>query len=143
MGIPGPYTVFRTSLAIATWVSLAIGLVVKDVRWMVASGAFGTLWWTADIVVAWVLEPLAQFLGGRFLEGEADSPSVETEHNLENTTRLLEHHIEGNAARHVQIQAALRLADLYRVLDGDEVRSRAVLDLVRSRFPDAEELHHL
>jgi hypothetical protein len=139
MAEPTASSIVRTSLAIATWGSLALSLGLRDVRFLVAGGVFGTLWWIADAVLDYLLIPLSQFIIG-MLEGDVDLPLPETRPTIEDTIRLLEHHIEGNASRNVQIQSAIRLADLYRVADGDVTRSRDVIDRVRARFPDADEL---
>jgi hypothetical protein len=136
---PTPYGIIRMFLGTATWGSVGLAILTRDARWFVASGAFGTIWWTADSIVKWVVDPLGDFVG-RLLRGDIDMPPATSKLTVDDTVRLLESHIEGEATRSVQIQAAMRLSDLYRVVYKDEIRARAVLDRVRSRFPDAAEL---
>ncbi len=135
---PTAHGVIRAFLGIATWGSLALALLTKDLRWFVASGAFGTTWWTLDMLIKWLLAPLGDFFA-RFFRGDLDLPPANIRPTADETVRFLEHHIEQNAGREVQIQAALRLADIYRALYRDGDRARAMLELVKSRFPDAEE----
>jgi len=131
--------IVRAFLSVATLVSGVLGFLSRDLRWFAAAAAFGTMWTVGDVLVAKVLIPLADF-AARLLEGGVDGPPVETRPTVEDTIRLLESHLAGGGPREVQIRAAIRLADLYRAAHHDSARARQVIDLIRERFPDAEEL---
>ena len=133
-----PSAVGRRLLGGATVVTALLGL-GADPRWLAASGAFGLLWWAWDFLWGNVLGPL----GGWFTDMLAGTAEVEEGPDLsaDDTIRLLERHLtDGAAPRHVQIQAALRLAEMYRLNRHDEAKAREVIETVRTRFPDAPEL---
>jgi hypothetical protein len=138
----GPYTspsvVGRRLLATATVVAALLGL-AGDARWFAASGAFGVAWWGWDFIWGSVFGPLGARLTG-MLTGTS---SVESPPDLsvDDTIRLLEHHLAADGVpRHVQIQSALRLAEMYRLSKQDPQRARDVIERIRERWPDAPEL---
>ena len=113
--------------------------VTGDPRWLAASGAFGLAWWAWDALWENVLGPLGGLFTG-MLTGTAD---VQTPPDLtvDDTIRLLEDHLSADAVpRHVQIQSALRLAEIYRLSRHDPARAEEVLAKVRARWPGAPEL---
>jgi len=133
-----PRTVGRRFFAIATIVSALLG-VTGDPHWLAASGAFGVVWWAWDALWENVVGPLGGWFTG-MLTGTAD---VETppDLTLDDTIRLLEDHLSADAVpRHVQIQSALRLAEIYRLNRHDPARAEEVLARVRARWPGAPEL---
>ena len=138
MEIPSAIGIFRATVGGGTWAAIVLGLVTHDKRWFAASALLGAMWFAADSLVARIFDPLMQFLLGWF-QGDEDLP-VELRPTVDDTIRLLEHHIENHAHRHVQIQAALRLADIYRAVYRDQDKAALVLEKVRMRFPDAAEL---
>jgi len=116
----------RRFLATATVVATLLGI-LGDARWFAASGAFGVAWWGWDFLWDSVVGPI----GGWFA---ADL-------SVDDTIRLLEDHLAADAVpRHVQIESALRLAEIYRLSRHDPLRAEAVLARVRARWPDAPEL---
>ncbi len=130
----------RRILATATITAAVLGF-VADGRWFAAAGAFGIAWWAWDVIWANVLGPLGGWFMG-MLTGTYDGATGGSPPglSLDDTIRLLEDHVRSDAVpRHVQIQSALRLAEIYR-LNRQEERSREVLALVRTRWPDAPEL---
>jgi hypothetical protein len=133
------HSVVRVFLGTATWGSLGLGLLTRDVRWFMTAGALGTIWWLADFLWNRIMTPLGGFLA-QAARGEGALPPPGPLLSVEDTVRLLEAHIEGDSSRHVQIQAALRLADLYRAAYHDNVRALEIIERVRTRFPDAKEL---
>jgi len=137
--MPTAFGIFRTTLAGATWGSVLLAFVTHDKRWFAASALFGAMWFIADSLAGKIFAPLAEFVLG-WMRGDQDLP-VELRPTVDDTIRLLEHHIENHADRHVQIQAALRLADIYRAVHRDDEKAAQILEKVRSRFPDARELH--
>ncbi len=132
-----PSAAGRKALAIATVLSLILG--VADPRWFAASAAFGTAWWGWDFLWGNVLGPLGEWFTG-MLTGTAtveEPPDL----SLDDTVRLLESHLAESAVpRHVQIQSALRLAEIYRINRKDPAKAREVVERVRARWPDAPEL---
>ncbi|HTT68886.1 MAG TPA: hypothetical protein VMF70_12745 [Gemmatimonadales bacterium] len=133
-----PSAVGRAMFAVATVVTALLG-VLGDGRWLAASGAFGIAWWAWDFVWESVLGPLGGLATG-VLGGSAaveDPPDL----TLDDTIRLLESHLAADGVpRHVQIQSALRLSEIYRLSRNDPARADAVLQRVRERWPDAPEL---
>ena len=133
-----PGAVGRFMFGVATVLTALLGL-TGDARWFAASGAFGTVWWAWDFLADSVVGPL----GGWFLGLLTGSATVEEppELTLDDTVRLLESHLSADGVtRHVQIQSALRLAEIYRLNRKDPVRAEEVIRLVRERWPDAPEL---
>ena len=135
--------IVRRIFAAATLGFLAIGLLHRaDPRWLIASGVFGTIWLAWDLLVEHLLAPLTDWLSGMLSDGIGvpnDSTVANLRPTLDDTIRLLEGHLERGASRHVDINAALRLAEIYR-LKHDEENARRVIDVARVRYPDAEEL---
>jgi Na+-transporting NADH:ubiquinone oxidoreductase subunit NqrB len=133
-----PSAVGRTFLGAATVLTALLGL-TGDARWFAASGAFGTVWWAWDFLSDSVFGPLGSWLLG-ILTGSAtveEPPDL----TLDDTIRLLEDHLTADGVtRHVQIQAALRLSEIYRLNQKDPVKAKAVIERVRARWPDAPEL---
>ncbi len=133
-----PSGVGRRALGIATILAAILGL-AGDERWFAAAGAFGTAWWAWDFVWGNVLGPLGNWFTG-MLTGTAqveEAPDL----SLDDTVRLLESHLAAEQTpRHVQIQSALRLAEIYRINRNDETKARDVIDRVKARWPDSPEL---
>ena len=133
-----PSVVGRRFLATATIVAALLG-VLGDTRWLAASGAFGIAWWGWDAVWENVFGPI----GGWVTAMLTGTSGVETppDLSLDDTIRLLEDHIAADAVpRHVQIQSALRLAEIYRLNKHDPQRAGEVIARVRARWPDSPEL---
>jgi len=61
---------------------------------------------------------------------------------LDDTIRLLEHHLQPGVARSVVVQSAIRLEEIYRTVQGDSVKARDVIARARLLVPGAEELRH-
>jgi hypothetical protein len=138
---PRPGAVVRSLLGGATVVSLVFGWWLGgDARILALSSALGTVWLAWDLLTDYVIGPVAGFLG-QVLSGQVGvQPSDATRPSLEDTIRLLENHIDHHASRHVQVNAALRLAEIYRTVKHDPERAHQVVERVRARFPDATEL---
>ena len=136
--VTSPSVIGRRFLATATIVAVVLGL-TGDPRWFAASGAFGVAWWAWDAVWENVLGPI----GGWFTAMLTGTYGVEAPPDLtvDDTIRLLEGHLSADAVpRHVQIQSALRLAEIYRLSRQDPERARDVIARVRARWPNAPEL---
>jgi hypothetical protein len=136
-----PWPVVRTTLAIFTAAFVVLGVASGDLRWWAASAATGTAWWVWDLFVAHVLEPLEDWVvhvvSGGFLEGGRDTAGRPT---LDETVAYLERHLANPTSRQVDLNAAIRLAEIYRTVKQDSARAEAVLRTVRERYPDAPEL---
>ena len=133
-----PSTAGRMLLGMGTIAAALLGL-AGDARWFAASGALGIAWWAWD----WLFENVFGPLGSWFTSGLTGTAEVEEppDLSLDDTVRLLEDHLAADGVtRHVQIQSALRLAEIYRLNRHDEAKAQAVIQKVRERFPDAPEL---
>ena len=138
--VPSPAGVGRVAFGAATILTALLGL-AGDHRWLAASGAFGTLWWFWDLFWENVAAPLGSWFQG-LLAGSTGARSAEL--TAADTIRMLEATVRNEkASRHVRIQAALRLAELYRYARRDPESASAVLRLVRDRYPDAPELERV
>lgn len=130
----------RSVFGIATILFAAIGFLIgNDPRWFAASGALGIIWtlwgWGHDHI----LRPLSDWM----VRGLGDVGQMKVgglRPTLDDTIRLLESHLRGTASREVQIQAAIRLEEIYRTIRKDPVRAAEVLARVRARYPEAPEL---
>jgi hypothetical protein len=133
--------VVRTILGTATAVLLVMGFIVRDdPRWLVAAGACGLVWWGWDLLAAHVFTPLGDWLAGAFMGGSIGALPPQTRPNMEEVVRLLEGHLRRRASRKVEINAAIRLEEIYRIVKRDPQKARAVIRLVKARYPDAPEL---
>jgi hypothetical protein len=142
MPTPGPFespsAVGRALFGVATVLTALLGL-AGDARWFAASGAFGTVWWAWDFLSDNVVGPLGGWLLGMFTG--AASVEEPPDLTLDDTVRLLESHLSADGVtRHVQIQSALRLAEIYRLNQKDPAKAKAVIERVRAKWPDAPEL---
>ncbi len=127
----------RVAFGVATIGSALLGLL--DARWFAASAAFGTVWWAWDALCENVFAPVGRLLGGA-ITGEGGSDEL-PDLTVDDTVRLLEGHLAADAVpRHVQIQSALRLAEIYRLNKKDPAKADEVIRRVRERWPDSPEL---
>lgn len=142
-----PITVSRIGRIVFGTATILTGLggVVfrDDSRWFLLAGSLGILWWTWDLFVEHVLVPFAAWASNLFVSGTGDGPPPNLRPTLEDTIRLLESHLEHRASRRVEINAALRLEEIYRTVKKDPERARGVIRRVRERYPDAPELTEL
>jgi hypothetical protein len=133
-----PSRIGRSSFAAATLLSVLLGLTV-DRRWFAASASFGALWCLWGYVWDYLLGPLGAWFNGLLTGtfGEEDAPGLTTD----DTIRMLEDHLRSDGVpRHVQIQSAIRLEELYRLAREDPAKAEEVIRLARERWPDASEL---
>jgi len=133
-----PSGIGRFAFAAATLLSLLLGLTV-DPRWLAASAGFGALWSLWDVIWDNLLGPLGGWFNGLLTGslGEADAPGLTTD----DTIRMLEDHLRNDGVpRHVQIESAIRLEELYRLARKDPTKAAEVMRVARERWPDAPEL---
>ncbi len=131
----------RLVLGLATLVFAVAGFVFdRNTQLFVAAGACATMWWAWDFLVEFVFEPIEAFahhlLQGGAVQGD---PSVHRP-TLDDTVRLLENHLANPTSAKVDINAAIRLEEIYRTAKKDSAKAQAVIRTVRERYPDAPEL---
>jgi hypothetical protein len=133
-----PGAVGRVAFGAATILAAILGL-LSDPHWFAASGAFGAVWWGWDGLCDSVFAPIGHVLAAAITgSGGVEEPPDLT---VDDTVRLLESHLAGDAVpRHVQIQSALRLAEMYRLNRRDEAKAQDVIRRVKERWPGAPEL---
>jgi hypothetical protein len=134
-----PEAIVRGVFATATVVFGALGLLIREGRFLVAAGTFGILWTLWDVLWNRIIGPGAAWGFRTLTEGTGEAPP-NIRPTLDDTIRLLESHLARTTSRSVHIQAALRLEEIYRTIRKDPARARAVLDAARARYPDAPEL---
>jgi hypothetical protein len=133
-----PDLIVRGLFAAATVVFGAAGLLLRETRFLAAAGAFGVVWTLWDVLWERVIAPMGQWMFRTLTEG-AGGPPPNVRPTLDDTVRLLESHLEHDASASVQVQAAIRLEEIYRTIHKDPAKARAVIARVRARFPDAQE----
>lgn len=133
--------IVRAVFGIATIVFAVIGFLLgSDPRWFAASGAFGLIWTLWGWAHEYILRPFGEWLA-RAGAGDVGQMKVGgLRPTLDDTIRLLESHLEGGASRDVQIQAAIRLEEIYRTIKKDPARAAEVMARVRALYPEAPEL---
>lgn len=132
--------VVRWVFGAATLIFGLVGLFGDDVRWLVASGAFGVMWTAWDLLVANVFGPLGDWASQIWAgEGEAQA-AADLRPTLDDTIRLLEHHLRPDVHHSVVVQSAVRLEEIYRTIKHDPVKAREVITRAREICPDAAEL---
>jgi hypothetical protein len=134
-----PGVVVRAVFAAATVVFLVLGLGLRSPRLLAAAAVFGLVWTLWDVLWYRLLGPGGAWAARVLTQGVGEAPAA-TRPTLDDTIRLLEHHLAHGADRHVEIQAAIRLEEIYRTIRKDPERARAILDAVRRKYPDAEEI---
>ncbi len=77
---------------------------------------------------------------GIFTGGVHSERFDENRLSLDDTIRLLEGHIERGASRRVEINSAIRLEEIYRMVKKDPAAAGRVIERVRERYPDAVKL---
>lgn len=141
---PPPYSITRVVRLIfgtATIVLLVAAFVVRsDPRLFVASAACGVIWWVWDLLVEYVATPLGDWVSRQLLGGGIGALPPQVRPNLEEVVRLLEGYLQRGASRRVDINAAIRLEEIYRTVKKDPARARGAIRLAKERYPDAPEL---
>jgi hypothetical protein len=135
--------VVRGFVAGATAVFAVAALVSGEPRAWAACGAFGLMWAGWDFLGEYVFGPVGDWFS-RLWTGEAGTSrdSDDLLPTLDDTIRLLEHHLQPGVVRSIVMQSAIRLEEIYRTVQQDPARARDVIARARQLFPDAEELRH-
>jgi len=129
----------RGGFALMALGSAAIGAMTGDLRWHVASGFAGTLWWLWDFVADYVFTPLGEFFLG-MLRGDTNLPPPNVRPTAGEMIELLERRLQTTVSAEADVQAALQLADCYRVFHKDPERAWAVIESMKVRYPQDERL---
>lgn len=133
--------IVRSIFGTATIVFAGVGLAVRDdPRWFVASGMCGILWWSWDLLLQYVFKPVGDWVSDQLIGGGVLGSSAGMRPNLEEMIGLLEGHLRRGTSRKVDINAAVRLEEIYRTVKKDPGRAREVVRIARERYPDAPEL---
>jgi hypothetical protein len=132
-------TLIRGGFGLMAFGAAVIGAITGDLRWYVASGFAGTLWWLWDFVADYVLTPVAEFLFG-MLRGDTDLPPPNVRPTAGEMIELLERRLQTTVSADTDVPAALQLADFYRVFQKDPERALAVIESMKVRYPDDERL---
>ena len=136
--------IIRSAFGFATIVFAVTGFLVgSDPRWFAASGAMGVIWTLWDLVYDHVIHPFGDWLARAGAGDVGLLRSSQLRPTLEDTIRLLESHLEKGASPEVQIQAAIRLEEIYRTIKKDPVQAAEVMARVRARYPEAPGLERL
>jgi hypothetical protein len=133
--------VIRLLFGTATVALLVFAFAVReDARLFAAAAVCGTIWWVWDLLTAHVFQPLGDWVTQTVVGGGLGETDGSTRPGLDDLVRLLESHLERGASRHVDINAAIRLEEIYRVVRKDPESARRVVEIALRRYPDAAEL---
>ena len=131
-----PARVVRQGFAAAAIVLGAAGLISGEPRAIAAGGAFGIMWTAWDLLMAYIALPLWDLMGDILQGGGGISrSSINLRPTLDDTIRYLHSHIDRDTSRAVDVQSALRLEEIYRLVKKDPAKARAVLEKVLARYP--------
>lgn len=133
-------TVVRGVFGTATIGSLLLAVLTADSRWYAISAACGLVWWAWDLLLEHFILPVGDWFMGVVTGGVADPRASQNRLTLDDTVRLLENHLKRHTAPKVDINAAIRLEEIYRTVKKDPERARQVIAVVLERYPDAPEL---
>jgi hypothetical protein len=133
-------TVVRGVFGTATIGSLVIAVLIGDPRWYAVSAACGLVWWAWDLLLEHCFVPLGDWFMGVVTGGVTDPRASQTRLTLDDTIRLLENHLKHHTAPKVDINAAIRLEEIYRTVKKDPEGARRVIETVLERYPEAPEL---
>lgn len=126
--------IVRAVVGLATVVLFVIAIAVEqDMGLFAAAAGLGAVWWGWDLLTTYVVRPLGDWTTQTLLGGGLGIDDDASRPKLEDLIRLLESHLAHSTSRQVDINAALRLAEIYRTAKKDPERAEAVLEIVRDR----------
>lgn len=136
-----PGRLVRTVLGVVTVVLLVCAFGVRNSiqLWAIAA-AVGTAWWASDLLTEHVFRPFGEWMTDVFMSGGVGIDDAASRPKLDDLIRLLESHIARGTSQKVDINAAIRLEEIYRTVKKDPARAKAVMEIVRTRYPNAPEL---
>jgi hypothetical protein len=147
---PGPLTVIRGMLggvlALATLALLVSCVASGGVDWQLWGliALLWTFWGFLEDIVAFVLRPLAAFVTRGFTAGFGGGPLGDPAPpiTIDEETVFLEHLVAQPPNQHRAVLAGIRLAEIYRTHEHDQAKSDALLERLRTQYPDARELSY-
>jgi len=136
-----PGRIVRVVLGVATIALLVFAFGVRNSLqlWAIAA-AVGTAWWASDILTVHVFRPFGEWMTDVFMSGGVGVDDAASRPKLDDLIRLLESHIARGTSQKVDINAAIRLEEIFRTVKKDPARAKAVMEIVRTRYPNAQEL---
>jgi len=136
-----PDRIVRAILGIATIALLLVAFGVRtSVELYAIAAVVGTAWWASDLLTEHVFRPFGGWLTDVFLSGGIGIDDATSRPKLDDLIRLLESHVARGTSQQVDINAAIRLEEIYRTVKKDPERGKAILEIVRARYPNAPEL---
>jgi hypothetical protein len=133
--------IVRMVFGTATVSLLVVAFVVgREPRLFAAAAAFGAIWWSWDLLLEHVFQPLGDWIVGTLASGGIGMSDPTARPTLDELVRLLENHLARGSSRQVDLNAAIRLEEIYRTVKRDPEGARRVIALVLERYPDAPEL---
>ena len=101
-----------------------------------AAAAFGVIWTAWDLIMAWVVNPFLDLVRDVGSEASGAGDTDGRRPTLDETIGFLERNIANPTARHLDIQSALRLEEIYRVAKKEPDKGRRVVEQMLERYPD-------
>jgi len=133
--------VVRMVFGTATVSLLVVAFAVdREPRLFAAAAAFGAIWWSWDLLLEHVFEPLGDWIVRTVAGGGVGMSDPTARPSLDELVRLLESHLARGSSRQVDLNAAIRLEEIYRMVKRDPEGAQRVIALVLERYPDAPEL---
>lgn len=144
MSTDSPITVgrvVRLAFGTATVALLVVAFAVgAEPRLFAAAAVCGTIWWVWDVLTAHVFEPIGEWVNAVVVGGAVGASDGSTRPSLDEVVQMLERHLERPTSRRVDLNAAIRLEEIYRTVKRDPAAAARVIAVVRDRYPDAPEL---
>lgn len=129
--------VFGTATVALLVAAFAVG---AEPRLYAAAAVCGTIWWAWDVLAAHVFTPIGEWVNDVIVGGGAGASDRSTRPSLDEVVQMLERHLERPTSRKVDLNAAIRLEEIYRTVKRDPAAAARVIAVVRERYPDAPEL---
>jgi len=137
----GPDRFVRAVLGVAAIALLILAFGVRDSAQLYALAAVaGAAWWASDLLTEYVFRPFSDWLTDVLMSGGIGVDDAASRPKLDDLIRLLEGHVARGSSQQVDINAAIRLEEIYRTVKKDPERAKAIMEIVRTRYPDAPEL---
>jgi hypothetical protein len=136
--------VVRATFGTATITLLIAAFAVGgEPRLFGAAAACGTAWWAWDLLAVHVFGPFGDWVEDALLGGGIGVSDESMRLSLDELVAMLERHLAHPTSKQVDLNAAIRLEEIYRTVKKDPDAARRVVQIVRDRYPDAPELASL
>lgn len=128
-------------VALVAWVLVGLSWWSSgSIDWTIVG--FAAALWAAYGFLTTIVDNLAdlgRFIGNQFTGNVALPVPQDT---IDDQTARLERMLAQPLERHREILIGIRLAEIYRTHQIDQAKSDALLELLRTKYPDAPELFH-